>query len=178
MILMVWILGAAALAWYAIDAATGLSTFLSGFAALVDRPEIRRGFLNYVSGRSYLVGEFGGRKLTVLLQFRVGKYSGPGYLLIAMETTVPRWLDHSAFEDHARDRQGKLALSALKARHDLELALRDNCVKARWQPIGFFIFPGRFEPEKWRTVLEQMHALAGSLERDESDRAGAARQPA
>lgn len=166
MIFMVWILVAAGCGWYVIEAATGRSTFLPALAKLVDRPEIRRGLANYLGGRSYLVGEFRGRRLTVLLKLKVMKYGEPGYLVIAMETCAsPQWLEHDDFEAHARDRDGELALFALKAQHDLELALQDGCVKARWQPMGFFIFPGRFDPQKWQIVLEQMHALAGSLER-------------
>jgi hypothetical protein len=37
-------------------------------------------------------------------------------------------------------------------------------LKALWMPAGFVIFPGRFEEEKWRRVLEAMASVAASLE--------------
>jgi hypothetical protein len=149
--------------WFAMtDRKTG---FLPGFATLLDRPEVRAGFANYLAGRSYLVGEFAGRKVMVLLEKGVEDDQSPAFLVVSMETRSVLRLDHSDFEDHARDREGKLALVALKARHDLRLALIDGCVKARSEQKIFRSFPGRFDSEKWRDVLEQMHALAGSLER-------------
>ena len=62
------------------------------------------------------------------------------------------------------DRGTEPALFALEASHELRLTHRDGCLKALWQPIKVFIFPGRFEPPKWQSVLEAMHALAGSPE--------------
>jgi hypothetical protein len=60
-----------------------------------------------------------------------------------------------------------LALFALEAKHDLVLRLRDGCLKALWQPFNLMFFPGVFDPDKWQSVLEAMHCLAGSLERRE-----------
>lgn len=148
---------------YWLSRADGHRGFLQDFAKLLDGPEIRAGFANYVYGRSYLVGGFSGRKVRILLE-RGGEDS-PSFLVVSMETRDLRALSHSDFEDHARDRAGELALYALKARHDLRLALRDGCVKARAEPRMFRSFPGRFDPDKWRDVLQQMDALAGSLER-------------
>jgi hypothetical protein len=148
---------------YWLSRADGRTGFLPDFATLLDRPEIRVGFANHVSGRSYLVGEFSGRKVTILLE-RVGE-DRPSFLVVSMETSCLRALSHSDFEDHAPDRAGELALFALKARHDLRLALSDGCVTARAEQQILRPFPGRFDPDKWRDVLQQMHALAGSLER-------------
>jgi hypothetical protein len=148
---------------YWLSRADGRTGFLPDFATLLDRPEIRVGFANHVSGRSYLVGEFSGRKVTILLE-RGGEET-PSFLVVSMDTSYLRELSHSDFEDHARDHAGELALFALKARHDLRLTLRDNCLKARAEQRIFRTFPGRFDPDTWRDVLQQMHALAGSLER-------------
>jgi hypothetical protein len=137
--------------------------FLPGFANLLDRPQIVAGFVNWLYGRSYLKGEFSGRKVTILLE-RIGE-DRPSFLVVSMETSCLRALSHSDFEDHAPDRAGELALFALKARHDLRLALSDGCVTARAEQQILRPFPGRFDPDKWRDVLQQMHALAGSLER-------------
>jgi hypothetical protein len=56
------------------------------------------------------------------------------------------------------------ALEVLAHRHSLALVLSDGWLRATWTPIGFFIFPGRFEPEKWQEVLAHMLALAKSME--------------
>jgi hypothetical protein len=81
-----------------------------------------------------------------------------------METSYPGTLSHSDFEDHARDRAGELALFALKARHDLRLMLDDGYTRALAEQRILRLFPGRFDPDRWRDVLQQMRALAGSLE--------------
>lgn len=162
---LLWMLGIAWLIVYALGVWTGRRTFLPEFAELLHRPEIRAGLANYLAGRSYLVGEFAGRKVTVLLEMGMDDDTSTSFLVVSMETRAHVRLDHSDFEDHARDREGKLALVALKARHDLRLALVDGCVKARTEQRILRTFPGRFDPEKWRDVLAQMHALAGSLER-------------
>ena len=69
------------------------------------------------------------------------------------------------FAGYRPDRGSELALFALEAKHELRLSHHDGCLKALWQPIGFFIFPGHFERPKWQSVLEAMHTLADSLER-------------
>ena len=56
------------------------------------------------------------------------------------------------------------ALDVLIGRHGLSLELDQGWLKATWKPIGAFIFPGRFETEKWREVLANMHVLAHELE--------------
>jgi hypothetical protein len=154
-----------AIIMFVLAKAQGRTRFLAGFSKIIDRPEIRQGFVNYLDGRSYLVGEFKGRKMRVLLQVSASEASERGHLIVSMETSAPLALEHSDFEQHARDRDGELAIFALKARHDLRLALRDSCVHARWERFPPFLFPGRFNPDKWRDVLDAMHALATSLER-------------
>jgi hypothetical protein len=63
------------------------------------------------------------------------------------------------------------ALDVLIGRHGLSLELDGGWLKATWMPMGFFIFPGRFDPEKWREVLAHMQMLALELEDIEAKRA-------
>jgi hypothetical protein len=139
--------------------------FLPGFAELLDRPQIVTGFINWFSGRSYLKGEFRGRKVVILLQRKRGRYDPPARLVVSMETGAAAAMDSHDFAGYKSDRGTELALFVLEATHELRLMHRDGCLKALWQPIRFFIFPGRFERPKWQSVLEAMHTLAGSLER-------------
>jgi hypothetical protein len=150
-------------AWLAYGhAGTG---FLPGFAKLLDRPQIVGGFINWLGGRSYLKGEFRGRKVVILLQRKRGRYDPPGRLVVSMETGGAATMDSHEFASFTSDRGTELALFALEARHALRLTHQDGCLKALWEPIGFFIFPGQFERPKWESVLEAMHTLADALER-------------
>ena len=135
--------------------------FLPGFATLLDRPQIVGGFVNWMGGRSYLKGEFRGRKVVILLQRKRGRYDPPGRLVVSMETGAAATMESHDFANWP-DRGTEMALFALEVNHELKLMHRDGCLKALWQPMRVFIFPGRFEAPKWRSVLEAMHALAGS----------------
>ena len=137
--------------------------FLPDFAKLLDHPEFVDDFRNRLSGRTFLKGEFRGRKIMVLLQH--GKRGAAHMLVLSMETHAARTMDSYEFAGYRADREGELALFALEAKHDLVLRLRDGCLKALWQPFNLGFFPGVFDPKKWQGVLEAMHTLAGSLER-------------
>jgi hypothetical protein len=139
--------------------------FLPGFARLLDQPQFVGGFMNWLGGRSYLKGEFRDRKVVILLQRKHGKHDPPGHLVVSMETRATATMDSHQFAGYRPDRETELALFALEAKHELRLMHENGCLKALWQPIGFFIFPGRFEQPKWQSVLEAMHTLSGSLER-------------
>lgn len=139
--------------------------FLPGFAQLLERPQIVGGVANWLSGRSYLTGDFGGRKVAILLQRKRGRHDLPGRLVVSMATGVARAIDSHDLAGALSDRGAESALFTLEARHELRLTHQDGCLKALWQPIGFFIFPGRFEAAKWQTVLEAMDTVADALER-------------
>jgi hypothetical protein len=142
----------------------GGSDFLPDFARLLDRPQIVDGFTGFLTGRSSLSGEFRGRGVEISLKRKRGRHS-LGYLVVTMRTGTPVKIDSHAFSAFRNDRDAELALFALEARHEVKLTHEPYSLKVLWMPIGFFIFPGRFEPEKWRDVLTHMHALAGSLDR-------------
>jgi hypothetical protein len=140
--------------------------FLPDFAKLLDHPEFVDDFRNRLSGRTFLKGEFRGRKVVVLLQH--GKRGVAHMLVLSMETHAARTMDSYEFAGYRADREGELALFALETKHDLVLRLRDGCLKALWQPFNVLFFPGSFDPPKWRSVLEAMHTLVDSLERREA----------
>jgi len=137
------------------------NSFLQGFATLLDRPEIVAGFINWSSNRSYLKGEFRGRKVVVLQQRRPGDH-GRTYLVVSMETKATQTVDeHELLRiRYARDDQALDALQGLRLTH------QPCCLKVLWEPVVVWVpFPGRFWPQKWQSVLEAMHTLAGALER-------------
>ena len=139
---------------------------LPDFATLLESPEFVDGFRNRLIGRTFLKGEFCGRKVVILAQN--GNRSSPKMLVVSMETRVARTLDSHDFTGYRADREGELALFALEAKHDFALRLQDGCLKALWQPLSLSPFPGRFDLPKCQGVLEAMHTLVGSLERREA----------
>ena len=138
--------------------------FLFSFAMLLDQPAIERTFTNWVVGRSFLRGEFRGRKIVVLLQEKRGR-AGRFMVVVSMETRAERTMETYDWTGYRPDRETELALFALEVDHELRLRHSDRCLKALWQPFKLFGFPGEFDRPKWQSVLEGMHMLAGSLER-------------
>ena len=136
--------------------------FLPAFAELLTEPALQQSPLSFFSGRSYVLGRYGGREVAIRLQQKRGRYQA-GYLVIAVRTGGPRTLDASGIEAHTLDEAGRHALFTIAA-NDLPLSVESGWLKALWMPAGFVIFPGRFEEEKWGRVLEAMVAVAASLE--------------
>ena len=62
------------------------------------------------------------------------------------------------------DAEVERSIRALTLEHGIDLALESGWLRAKWMPIGAFIFPGRFDERKWREVLAHMRTLAVSLE--------------
>jgi hypothetical protein len=150
-------------AWRVYGPRTG---FLHAFAKLLDHPEVVEGFANWFIGRSFLKGEFRGRKVVILLQRGHGRY--PQMLVVSMETYGTSTMDSYEFVGDRFDKESELAVFALEVKHGLKLKHEDACLKARWGRESWpslFIFPGRFDPPKWQNVLEAMRTVAGSLER-------------
>lgn len=136
--------------------------FLSGFARLLTEPRVQRGAFSFFSGRSYAIGRFQGRDVAIRLQMKRSRY-GLGYLVVAVRTGGQPALNYDGIDARTRDDRGRRALSSI-AGHDLLVSVEEGWLKAMWRPQGFIIFPGRFSEEKWRQVLEAMHAVATSLE--------------
>jgi len=62
------------------------------------------------------------------------------------------------------DAEVERSIRALTLEHGVDLALESGWLRAKWMPIGAFIFPGSFDERKWREVLAHMRTLAMSLE--------------
>jgi hypothetical protein len=143
--------------------------FLADFAKLLDRPEFVDGFANRVIRRSFLKGEFRGRKIVVLLQqHNKGRYSQK--LVVSMETHANVTVETFQFGGQRTDRETELALFDLETKDEIRLRHEDGCLKAMWSPTSwsaypFFDFPGPCDPVKWTSILEKMDTVAASLER-------------
>jgi hypothetical protein len=147
--------------------------FLRGFASLLDAPEHgRAGLLGWVTLTRFVGGEHDGRAVTLVFSPR--RRHQLGYVVLGTATTAARPWSGSERTSGAAVSTPRMreALDVLIGRHGLTLELADGWLKATWIPMGLFIFPGRFDPEKWREILAHMHALACELERREH--AGAA----
>ena len=136
--------------------------FLPAFAQLLTAAHVRQGPFSVLSGRSYATGRFHDREVAIRLQLRRGRHQ-LGYLVVAMRTSGPQTLDSSGVDAQTRDEAGRKALFTIAA-SDLLLSVEDGWLKTMWKPVGFVVFPGTFSEEKWRAVLEAMHAVAASLE--------------
>jgi hypothetical protein len=107
--------------------------FLPGFAELLTQPVLQQSPLSFFSGRSYVLGRFGGREVAVRLQEKRGRYQ-VGYLVIAVRTGGPQTLDASGIETHTRDEAGRKALFTIAA-NDLPLSVEGGWLKALWMPV-------------------------------------------
>ena len=136
---------------------------LLDFAKLVDNPEVVDDLRNRLAGRTFLRGEFRGRKVVILAQ--TGNRSRPEMLVVSMDTRAARTMESHDFAGYRADREGELALFALEAKLEFALRLQDGCLKALWQPLSLSLLPSRLDSLKCQSVLEAMHTLAGSLER-------------
>jgi hypothetical protein len=136
---------------------------LLDFAKLVDDPEVVDDLRNRLAGRTFLRGEFRGRKVVILTQS--GNRHRPEMLVVSMETRAALTMDSHDFAGYRADREGELALFALEAKLEFALRLQDGCLKALWQPLSLSLLPSRFDSPKCQSVLEAMHTLVGSLER-------------
>ena len=146
---VVWKLWTPAMAW------------APAFAALLDRPVRKTGWLPFITGLETAGGEFQGRPVLLALHHKRGRHS-LGYLVVAMQ---PRTGSASeAALGLLPTGEARTALDELEARQGLNVSLDDGWLKARWQPGGFTMFPGRFDAPRWHRVLLAMSAVAAALE--------------
>lgn len=78
------------------------------FAKLIDDPEFVDGFGNRSIGRTFLKGEFRGRKVVMLA--RHGNRSSPQMLVASMETRAAMTMGSHDFTGYRSDREGELAV--------------------------------------------------------------------
>jgi hypothetical protein len=132
------------------------------FATLLDRPVKKTGFMPFVAGLETAGGDFEGRPVLLALHHKRGRNS-LGYLVVAMKPGATSGFSTEALATltapEVRD-----ALEELESRSELHVSFEDGWLKARWQPVGFMIFPGQFEPQRWRRVLTAMSVVARSIE--------------
>ena len=147
---IVWTLWAPAMAW------------APGFATLLDRPVRKTGWWPFISGLETAAGDFQGRPVLLALHHKRGRNS-LGYLVVAMQPRMASG-DGAELVGRLHATEARTALDELGTREGLNISFDDGWLKARWQPDGFTMFPGRFDPRRWRLVLQAMSAVAASLE--------------
>ena len=147
---VVWKLWAPAMAW------------APGFATLLDRPVGKTGWLPFIAGLETAGGEFQGRPVLLALHHKRGRNS-LGYLVVAMQPRTGS-AQATAALGVLPTSEARTALDRLEGHEGLNVSLDDGWLKARWQPGGFTIFPGRFDAARWRGVLSAMSAVASALE--------------
>ena len=133
-----------------------------GFATLLDRPVKKTGLLPFVTGLETAGGDFEGRPVLLALHHKRGRNS-LGYLVVAMRADATPAFSTEALATLTTS-DAREALEDLQSRSELHVSFEDGWLKARWQPGGFMIFPGQFDPQRWRRVLKSMSVVARSLE--------------
>ena len=136
--------------------------WVPSFATLLDRSVQKAGFLPFITGLETAGGDFQGRPVLLALHHKRGR-SGLGYLVIAMQPGRGSIGEQGGL-DRPRAPEARTALDQLEADEGLHVSLDGGWLKARWQPVGFMIFPGRFDHDRWRRVLHAMSVVASSLE--------------
>ena len=145
-----WKLWAPAMAW------------APGFAALLERPVTKTGFLPFITGLETVGGDFEGRAVLLALHHKRGRNS-LGYLVVAMQPRTTLGISADALVT-LTTLEAREALEELEDGLALHMSFDDGWLKARWQPGGFMIFPGQFEPLRWQRVLRAMSAVSRSVE--------------
>jgi len=140
--------------------------FPSRFASLLSHAELGSHLATFLTGRSCVAGRFRDRAVTMAFE-RADEYR-TGYVLVGMAVDAPdqpviqgRSLHGTELADEELER----ALFALESKHELRVSVEAGQLRALWQPVGLFIFPGRFDRSKWLEVLDGMHVVCSKLDR-------------
>ena len=146
--------------------APGLA-FVPGFGSLLERPAGESGLWPFLKGVERMGGQYQGRPVVLILHHKRGRNT-LGYLTVAMQLIDVREADKfsGAPREWLREPAAREAWDQLELRHELRLSFGDGWLKAMWQPSGFVLFPGRFDPERWASMLRSMHTVVTSLERE------------
>ena len=142
-------------------------SFAQGFKALLDRPTGSTGPWPFLKGLETVGGEYDGRPVLLILHHKRGRNT-LGYLVVAMQPSGGTQMEarcSGAFREWIREPPARAAWDDLELEHELKLSFSEGWMRAMWQPHGAFIFPGQFDPERWRRVLRSMHTVVTSLER-------------
>jgi hypothetical protein len=142
-------------------------TFVQGFASLLERPAGRSGLWPFLTGVETIGGQYQGRTVLLIVHHKRGRNT-LGYLTVAMQPLVASDIIakySGGFREWISEPAARAAWDDLELRHELKLSFGEGWMRAMWQPSGFFIFPGRFEAERWGSVLQSMYTVVVSLER-------------
>jgi hypothetical protein len=136
--------------------------FLQGFAGLLESSDYSSAKL--FSFRATISGRFNGRP--VGLDLNQPGENRLASLIVLMKTSAP---DGSPWKDSTLVSQNpdiSRATFDLEGKYALVLTLSGGWLRATASPLGVR-FPGPFDPEKWRNVLQQMETVVRWLETDE-----------
>lgn len=137
--------------------------FLPAFARLLSDAAVESGGVyGFVSGSASASGRYKGRSVAIRLQRRRGEHS-EGELVVAVKAGGPPSLTGTDVDTRAKGDEARRALFTL-AVEEMMLKVEDGWLQARWHPLGWRTFPGRFSEAKWRKVLDSLNAVAASLE--------------
>jgi len=141
--------------------------FVPGFASLLQRPTGSFGVWPFMKGVETIGGEYQERSTLLVLHHKRGRHS-LGYLIVAMQPrggTQVATKYAGAFREWIREPAAREAWDDLELNRELKLSFDEGWMRATWQPIGPFMFPGRFDADRWLGVLRSMHTVVASLER-------------
>ncbi len=139
-------------------------SFARGFRSLLERPTGSIGLWPFLKGVETVGGEYDGRPALLILHH---KRRSLGYLVVAMQPSGGTGVEtrySGAFREWIREPAARAAWDDLELQHELKLSFGEGWMSATWRPLGAFIFPGQFDPERWRRVLRSMHTVVTSLE--------------
>jgi len=142
-------------------------SFAQGFRLLLERPTGSIGLWPFLKGVETVGGEYDGRPALLILHHKRGRNT-LGYLVVAMQPIGGTEMEtrySGAFREWIHDPAARAAWDDLELQLELKLSFGEGWMRATWQPHGVFIFPGRFDSERWRRVLRAMHTVVTSLER-------------
>ena len=140
--------------------------FLAGFGALLVAPVSKRGLWRYLRGVEEVGGQFEGREVVLVLHHRRLEHT-LGYLVASMKSTRPpvsAVVTAAVLRTRVTGPRGRDALDQLEVVDELRVTFEGGWLKATWMPIGFIIFPGRFDKMRWNNVLRAMRDVVVSLE--------------
>lgn len=143
------------------------AAFVRGFASLLEQSVTAgRRWWHLLVGRDHTGGTFRGCEVVLVFHSKRGRHD-LGYLIVAMRPPrpLPAALESAgALREAVARSSARDAWDDLELKYELQLSCAEGFLRARWMPAGFVIFPGRFEPERWRRVLEAMHTIVNTLE--------------
>jgi hypothetical protein len=142
-------------------------SFAREFTTLLERPTGSTGLWPFLKGVETVGGEFDGRRALLILHHKRGRNT-LAYLVVAMQPSGGLEVEtrySGAFREWITEPAARAAWDDLELQHELKLSFSEGWMRAIWQPHGAFIFPGQFDPDRWRRVLRSMRTVVTSLER-------------